>query len=89
MVRCFLRPARRWSLPAKKSQKLSPKISSGKIPEELKKAGQQIVDNLDWDIRLLEKQCLDVSDPKERKNLEEELRSKREEYRSVIDRLDL
>ena len=89
MGRCFLRPARRWSLPEKKSQKLSPKISSGKIPEELKKAGQQILDNLDWDIRFLEKQCLDVSDPKERKNLEEALRSKREEYHSVLERLEL
>ena len=89
MGRYFLRPARRWSLPEMKSHKLSPKISSGKIPEELKKAGQQILDNLDWDIRFLEKHCLEVSDPKERKNLEETLRSKREEYHSVVERLEL
>ena len=78
-----------WSFPEKTPQNLSAKISSGKIPEELKRAGQQTLDNLDWDIRFLEKQCFEVSDPKERKNLEEKLRRKREEYHSVVERLEL
>ena len=98
MRRFFLKPVKwrsfpksvKWrSFPETTLQNPSVKIPSGRIPEELKRAGQQIVDNLDWDIRFLEKQCLEVSDPKERKDLEEVLRSKREEYHSVIDRLDL
>ena len=89
MGRWFLRPARRWFLPEKKSQKLPTKSSLGKIPEELKKAGQQVLDNLDWDIRFLEKQSLEVSDPKERKKLEVNLRSKREEYFTIVERLEL
>ena len=81
--------AKRWSLPEKTPQKLSAKISSGKIPEELKRAGQQTLDNLDWEIRFLEKQGLEVSDPKERKKIEGELRSKREEYFTIVERLEL
>jgi len=87
--RRVFRQAKRWSLPEKTPRKLSAKIPPGRIPEELKKAGQQTLDSLDWEIRFLEKQRFEVSDPKERKNLEEELRSKREEYHSVIDRLEL
>ena len=98
MGRCFLKPVKWWtfpqpvkwwSFPETTLQNPSAKISSGRIPEELKRAGQQIVDNLDWEIRFLEQQRFEVSDPKERENLEEELKSKQEEYHSVIDRLEL
>ena len=84
-----LRSSRSWRLPERGSQKLSPKISSGNVPEDLQKAGQQILDNLDWDIRFLERQCLEVTDPNERKKLEVELRAKREEYFTVVERLEL
>jgi len=87
--RRIFRPPKMRSFPVPTRRKLSAKISSGKIPEELKRAGQQIVDSLDWEIRFLEKQRFELSDPKEQKNLEEELRSKQEEYHSVIDRLEL
>ena len=98
MGRCFVKPVKWWSFPKPVKwwsfpettpQNLSAKTSSGRIPEELKRAGQQIVDNLDWEIRFLEQQRSEVSNPKERKNLEEELRSKREEYHSVVERLEL
>ena len=73
----------------RESQTFAKKRSSGQIPEELKQAGQQVLEGLDWEIRFLEQQFSEASDSKERKDLEEALRSKREEYHSVIDRLDL
>ena len=85
----FPKPVKWWSFPETTPQNLSAKISSERIPEELKRAGQQIVDNLDWEIRFLEQQCSEVSDPKERKKIEGELRRKREEYHSVVKRLEL
>jgi len=70
-------------------QKLPARIPSAKIPEELKKTGQQVLEHLDWEIRFLENQYLGVENPKERKNIQEELRRKREEYQEVVDRLEL
>ena len=98
MGRCFLRPARRrffpkpgkWrAFPETTAQNLSAKISAERIPDELKRAGQQIADNLDWEIRFLEQQCSGLSDPKERKTIEEDLRRKREEYVTIVERLEL
>ena len=60
----------------------------GKVPEELKKAGREILDNLDWDIRLLEKRRLDEDDPVEYEKIELELKRKKEEYQTVVERLD-
>jgi hypothetical protein len=59
------------------------------IPEALKQAGQQVLENLDWEIRLLERQQTIVSDSKERQALKQELQQKRVEYQATIDRLQL
>ena len=89
VVRRLLGSAKQSSLPEQEQHRPSQKLPSGKIPEELKEAGQQVLENLDWEIRLLEKQRVEVENPKERKNIEEELRRKREEYQATVDRLEL
>ena len=61
--------------------------NAAQIPEELKKAGQQVLDNLDWEIRLLEKQRIEATDDK-RKEIEANLKRKKEEYQATIDRLE-
>ena len=76
------------SLPEKEKQAPSGKIPSGKIPEELKEAGQQVLENLDWEIRFLEKQRVEVENPQEREKIEAELKRKREEYQATVDRLE-
>ncbi|MGK5093192.1 hypothetical protein WDW89_14400 [Deltaproteobacteria bacterium TL4] len=63
--------------------------ASGKIPEELKQAGLRVLDSLDWDIRFLEKQRLEATDPKKRQELDAQLNRKREEYHATAERLDL
>lgn len=95
LIRTFLGKRRRLSdsakvssLPEKEKQAPSGKIPSGKIPEELKEAGQQVLENLDWEIRFLEKQRLEVETPKEQKKIEAELKRKREEYQATVDRLE-
>ncbi|MCF6335817.1 MAG: hypothetical protein L3J12_08755 [Spirochaetales bacterium] len=59
------------------------------IPEEIRQAGQDVLDNLDWEIRLLEKQRLDTDNRKEKEKIELELKGKKADYRSVIERLEL
>jgi len=61
--------------------------TGGKLPEEFKKSGAQILEQLDWDIRFLEKQRLEANVPAERRRLDEELKVKREEYQTVVERL--
>ncbi|MBF0236555.1 MAG: hypothetical protein HQM12_02520 [SAR324 cluster bacterium] len=63
--------------------------SSEKIPEELKQAGLQVLDSLDWDIRFLEKQRLEETDPIKRQELEEKLKQKKAEYHTTVERLNL
>jgi hypothetical protein len=76
-------------LPEKKSQTLSEKRSSGSIPEGLKQAGQQVLEGLDWEIRLLERQQATIEDPRKRQEIEEELQRKRDEYQTTVNRLEL
>jgi len=57
------------------------------ISDEVWKAGQNALENLDWEIRFLEKQIGDTNDPKEREKAELELKRKREEYHNVVERL--
>ena len=77
------------SLPEKEKETPSGKIPSGKIPEELKEAGRQVLENLDWEIRFLEKQRVEVENPQEKKKIEADLKRKREEYQATVDRLEL
>lgn len=63
------------------------KSTSANIPEELKQAGQQVLENLDWEIRLLEKQRIEATDSKERRKIEENITRKKEEYRTTVERL--
>lgn len=63
--------------------------SSAQIPEELKQAGQQVLDNLDWDIQLLGKELETVTETKKRRAIEAELQQKRNEYRATVARLGL
>ncbi len=95
LIRTFLVKRRRLSdsakvssLPEKEKQTPSGKIPSGTIPEELKQAGQQVLENLDWEIRFLEKQLLETENSKERQEIEEKLKRKREEYHATVDRLE-
>ncbi len=60
-----------------------------KIPEEIRQAGKDVLDNLDWEIRLLEKQRLDTESSKEREKIEVELKDKKNQYRTVVERLEL
>jgi len=76
-------------LPEKEKRKFAGKVPPDKIPGELKEAGRQVLENLDWETRFLERQRLEVKDPKERKKIEEELRHKREEYQATVNRLEL
>ena len=77
----------RQSIPEKETQPSVEKTPSAQIPEELKKAGQQVLENLDWEIRLLEKQLLDVKDRKERQQIEKNLKRKKEEHKTTVERL--
>ncbi len=58
------------------------------IPAEMLKAGRDVLDNLDWEIRLLEKQRLDANSSKEKEKIELELKGKKADYRAVIERLE-
>ncbi|MCI0528323.1 MAG: hypothetical protein L0Y56_12860, partial [Nitrospira sp.] len=95
LIMAFLVARRLWGpaevssfLKKEKRRKLSKEAPSDKIPQALKEAGWQVLENLDWEIRFLEKQCLEVEDPKERKKIQVELKRKREEYRATVDRLE-
>ncbi len=88
VVRRVLGPARRSSLPKQEQQPLSGRKFSGKIPEELKEAGVRVLENLDWEIRFLEKQRIEAQTPEERQNIEAKLTRKREEYQATVDRLE-
>lgn len=81
--------ARMAHLPEREEQTTSGKMSSGPIPEELKQAGQQVLESLDWEIRLLEGQITAIDDPKKRQEIEKELRRKRDEYQTTVNRLEL
>lgn len=69
--------------------KNSSKKPSGTIPKELKEAGQQILENLEWEIRFLEKQRIETEEPQEREEIEKLLRQKKQEYQATVDRLEL
>ena len=71
------------------AQTASADTSSKQIPEELKQAGQQVIDNLDWDIQLLEKELATVTDTKKRREIEAELQQKQNEYQATVARLGL
>ena len=71
------------------AQIASADTSSKQIPEELKQAGQQVLDNLDWDIQLLEKELATVTDTKKRREIEADLQQKRNEYQATVARLGL
>lgn len=73
---------------AETQKSVAGKELSGRIPEELKRAGQQVLENLDWEIRFLEKQRLEVTDVKERQEIDEKLTQKREEYHTTVERLE-
>ena len=75
------------SLPQNGNRSSFNKSTSAQIPEELKQAGRQVLENLDWEIRLLEKQRLEATDSKERQEIEENLTRKKEEYRATVERL--
>jgi hypothetical protein len=54
------------SLPEKESRNSAEKGASGSIPEELKQAGRQILESLDWEIRFLERQRAEIHESKKR-----------------------
>jgi hypothetical protein len=83
-----LRSAQESTLPKEDHQTTSKKTLSGPIPDELRQAGQQVLENLDWEIRLLEKQRLEAADTQARQEIEEKLKRKREEYHATADRLE-
>jgi hypothetical protein len=68
---------------------VSTEVSPTQVPEELKQAGQQVLDSLDWDIRLLEKELATATDTKNRREIETELQQKRDEYQTTVNRLGL
>jgi biopolymer transport protein ExbD len=63
--------------------------SSEQIPDSLKQAGQQVLENLDWDIRLLEKQFSAETDTSKKQEIEVELKRKKVEYQTTVARLEL
>lgn len=75
------------SLPKQENRSSFDKKSSAHIPKELRQAGQRVLDGLDWEIRLLEKQHMEATDSKERRVIEENLKRKKEEYRATVERL--
>lgn len=87
IARHLLGSAKKSTFPGTEKQKPSREVFSDKIPKELKEAGRQVLENLEWEIQFLERQRLEVEDPRERKKIEEELRRKREEYQTTVDRL--
>jgi hypothetical protein len=76
-------------IPDQNTCSTSTEVSPTQIPEELKQAGQQVLDNLDWDIQLLEKELTTVTDTKKRQKIEANLQQKRGEYQATIERLGL
>jgi hypothetical protein len=71
------------------AQTASEDISPKPIPKELEQAGQQVLDNLGWDIRLLENELASVTDAKKRREIEVDLQQKRNEYQATVERLGL
>ncbi len=88
IIRRVLGPAKQSSFPEQQQQRPSQKIPPGKIPKELKEAGLQVLETLDWEIRFLEKQRLEEENPAAREKIEAELQHKREEYQTTVDRLE-
>jgi len=88
IARRLLGPAKHSSFPKQEQQRPSQKLPSGRIPKELKEAGLQVLEHLDWEIRFLEKQRIEAEEPTERKKIEAELQRKREEYQATVDRLE-
>ena len=60
-----------------------------KVPEEMLKAAREVLDKLDWEIRLLERQRFDADSSEEKEKIELEIKRKKDEYRAVVERLDL
>ena len=86
LIRRRLRGERETSLLRNENQPAFKKKSSAQIPEELKAAGRQVLDNLDWEIRMLEKQRLETTDSKVRKDIEKDLKRKKEEHSATVER---
>ncbi len=59
------------------------------VPEEIKKAGVDLLEKLDWEIRFLEKEHLETDDSVETARIERELKEKKADYKAVVDRLNL
>ncbi len=59
------------------------------MPEEILQAGQDVLENLDWEIRFLEKQRLSTHEPEELAKIEADLKRKKADYRAVVERLDM
>lgn len=76
------------TLPTQKLHTVDEKTVSGKVPEALKEAGLQVLEQLDWDIRFLEKQRLETKDPQERQALDKQLQQKRDDYHATVKRLE-
>ncbi|MFQ6044656.1 MAG: hypothetical protein ACE5PV_27700, partial [Candidatus Poribacteria bacterium] len=56
------------------------------VPEELRKKAKEMMEEIDWDTRLLEGQLEKEKDKEERKRLQREIEEKRQQYRSIVDR---
>lgn len=59
------------------------------LPKEMLEAAREVLDKLDWEIRLLERQRLDTGSAEERSKIDLELKKKKDEYRAVVEKLDL
>lgn len=71
----------RWKKNSKAGQ-----FSTVEVPEELRTKAKQMMEEIDWDIRFLEKQLETEKDKEERKRLQREIEKKRRQYRSIVDR---
>lgn len=60
--------------------------STTEVPEELRRKAQEMLEQIDWDIRLLEKQIETEKDKKKRKRLQREIEEKRQQYKSIADK---
>ena len=56
------------------------------VPEELRGKAREMMEGIDWDIRLLEGQLEAEKDKEERKKIQREIEEKRQQYRSIVDR---
>ena len=60
--------------------------TSAKVPEELRTKARQMIEEIDWDIKLMEGQLETEKDKEARKKLQKEIEEKRQQYKSIIDK---